>query len=172
MIILKNWRDSEENGYNLISLNIIMLSSIKRYAHYLNNSKFFAGIVMIMLNIGSKYITIKLSKSQEAYLRNTIARQMLIFSIIWMGTRDVLVSIGMTAAFSILTTHLFNEESSFCIIPYNLRKYEDLIDDDKDGYITPEEVENATRILEKVKKRERRRNHLRQLENFKSQLSY
>ena len=75
---------------------------------------------MIMLNIGSKYITIKLSKSQEAYLRNTIARQMLIFSIIWMGTRDVLVSIGMTAAFSILTTHLFNEESSFCIIPYNL----------------------------------------------------
>jgi hypothetical protein len=172
MIILKNWRDSEENGYNLISLNIIMLSSIKRYAHYLNNSKFFAGIVMIMLNIGSKYITIKLSKSQEAYLRNTIARQMLIFSIIWMGTRDVLVSIGMTAAFSILTTHLFNEESSFCIIPHNLRKYEDLIYDDKDGYITPEEVENATRILEKVKKRERRRNHLRQLENFKSQLSY
>jgi len=50
--------------------------------------------------------------------------------------------------------------------------YEQLIDDDKDGHITPEEVENATRILEKVKKRERRRNHLRQLENFKSQLSY
>jgi len=79
MIILKVWRDSEENGYNLISLNIVMLSSIKQYAHYLNNSKFFAGIVMIMLNIGSKYITIKLSKSQEAYLRNTIARQLLSF---------------------------------------------------------------------------------------------
>jgi len=172
MIILKVWRDSEENGYNLISLNIVMLSSIKQYAHYLNNSKFFAGIVMIMLNIGSKYITIKLSKSQEAYLRNTIARQLLIFSIIWMGTRDVLISIAMTAVFSVLTQHLFNEESSLCIIPHNLRMYEQLIDDDKDGHITPEEVENATRILEKVKKRERRRNHLRQLENFKSRLSY
>ena len=31
----------------------------------LNNSKFFAGIVMIMMNIGSKYISIKLTKSQE-----------------------------------------------------------------------------------------------------------
>lgn len=149
-----------------------MLSSVRQYANYLNNSKFFAGIVMIMLNIGSKYITIKLSKSQETYLRNTIARQLLIFSIIWMGTRDVLISIAMTAVFSVLTEHLFNEKSTFCIIPHSLRKYEDLIDDDKDGHITPEEVENATRILEKVKKRERRRNHLRQLENFKNQLSY
>ena len=31
----------------------------------LNNSKFFAGLVMILLNIGSKYITIKISKSQK-----------------------------------------------------------------------------------------------------------
>lgn len=149
-----------------------MLNQIKYYAHQLNSSKFFAGLVMIMLNIGSKYITIKLSKSQEAYLRNTVARQLLIFSIIWMGTRDVLISIGMTAAFSVLTDHLFNEESNYCVIPKYLRKYENLIDDDNDGHITPEEVENATRILEKVKKRERRRNHLRQLENFKNKLSY
>ena len=27
---------------------------------------------MIMLNIGSKYVTIELSKSQEQYLRNSI----------------------------------------------------------------------------------------------------
>ena len=49
----------------------------------LNNSKFFAGLVMIMLNIGSKYITVRLTKSQEAYLGGTIARQLLIFSVIW-----------------------------------------------------------------------------------------
>jgi hemerythrin superfamily protein len=149
-----------------------MLNTIKYYANLLNNSKFFAGIVMIMLNIGSKYITIKLSKSQELYLRNTIARQLLIFSIIWMGTRDVLISLIMTAVFKVLTEHLFNEESSLCIIPHSMRKYEELLDDDKNGHITPEEVENATRILEKVKKRERRRNHLRQLENFRSKLVY
>ena len=43
-----------------------------KYLGYLNNSKFFAGLVMIMLNIGSKYITIELSKSQEQYLKNKI----------------------------------------------------------------------------------------------------
>jgi hypothetical protein len=149
-----------------------MLNILRSVAHNINTSKFFAGFVMIMLNIGSKYITIKLSKSQEAYLRNTIARQLLIFSIIWMGTRDVLISIAMTGAFVVLTDHLFNERSPYCIIPGHLRNYEELLDDDKDGHVTSEEVENAKRVLEKNKKKNRKVNHLRQLEAFRSKLIY
>ena len=45
-----------------------MVSVILEYLKALNNSKFFAGLVMIMLNIGSKYVTIELSKNQEEYL--------------------------------------------------------------------------------------------------------
>tara|TARA_Y100000591_G_C21465895_1_gene513245 strand:- start:137 stop:586 length:450 start_codon:yes stop_codon:yes gene_type:complete len=149
-----------------------MLNQMKQTLSNINNSKYFAGLVMIMLNIGSKYITVNLTKSQESYLRGTIARQLLIFSVIWMGTRDLFVSIGMTAAFFILTQYLFNEQSALCIIPEKLRKYEDLIDDNNDGNITPEEIENAMRLLEKAKKNERKRNHLNQLENFQSRLIY
>lgn len=134
----------------------------------INSSKYFSGFIMIMLNIGSKYITIKLSKSQESYLRNNIARQLLIFSIIWMGTHDIIISILMTAAFIILTDHLFNEQSQFCIIPNYLRNFEDLLDENNDGHITPEEVENAQRVLEKVKHKRRKQNHLRQLGKFRS----
>ena len=76
-----------------------MFNSIKS----VNNSKFFAGFIMIMLNIGSKYVVIKLSKSQEQYLRNTIGRQLLIFSIAWMGTRDI---------FTALIIKLFNRRSN------------------------------------------------------------
>ena len=50
-----------------------MISKIGELFKGVNNSKFFAGIVMIMLNIGSKYVTIELSKSQEQYLRNSIS---------------------------------------------------------------------------------------------------
>lgn len=140
--------------------------------HSINNSKFFAGLVMIMLNIGSKYITIKLSKSQEEYLSSVIARQMLIFSIIWMGTRDVLISIAMTAAFVVLTDHLFNEKSDYCVIPPHLRKYEELLDEDKDGHVTDKEVNDAKKILEKAQKREIKLNHLRQMEAFRTRLVY
>ena len=77
----------------------------------LNNSKFFAGLIMIMLNIGSKYITIELSKSQEQYLRNSIGRQLLIFSIAWMGSRDIFLALAITGIFYVLTMFLFKEDS-------------------------------------------------------------
>ena len=36
---------------------------------YLNSSKFFAGIIMILLNVGSKFIAIQFSRSTEEYLK-------------------------------------------------------------------------------------------------------
>jgi hypothetical protein len=129
----------------------------------LNNSKFFAGLVMILLNIGSKYITIKISKSQEAYLRNNLARQMLIFAIAWMGTKDILIALVITAVFHVLTAYLFNEESQWCIIPKHLRQFEEVLDLNGDGKISQEEIDKAKAILEKAKKKEQKRENLRNL---------
>jgi len=113
------------------------------FTQKINNSKLFAGLVMIMLNIGSKYITIKLSKSQEEYLRNSVARQLLIFSIVWMGTRDVVISFFLTATFIVLTDHLFNEESKFCVIPTSLKNYAHILDTNKDKFISEDELNKA-----------------------------
>ena len=132
----------------------------------LNNSKFFAGLIMIMLNIGSKYITIELSKSQEQYLRNSIGRQLLIFSIAWMGSRDIYLALAITAIFYILTMFLFNEDSKLCVIPRHMRNFNDLLDQNKDGVVTKEEIENAQKILDKAKKEERKREGLRIREQF------
>ena len=143
-----------------------MLSTIMQYLGYLNNSKFFAGVVMIMLNIGSKYITIELSKSQEEYLKNHVGRQLLIFAISWMGSRDILIALALTAIFTILANHLFNEESQFCIIPKKYRKFEHLLDLNKDGEVTQDEIDKATKVLEKARKKEQRREHLRNLNSF------
>jgi len=126
------------------------------YIQSLNNSKFFAGLVMIMLNIGSKYITIKLSKNQENYLRNSIGYQLLVFSICWMGTRDIITSFILTTAFIVLTQHLFNEDSMFCVIPENWRKLENALDLDGDGKVTEDEVSQAIKILENAKNKSKK----------------
>lgn len=133
----------------------------------LNNSKFFAGLVMIMLNIGSKYVTIKLSKTQEEYMKHAIARQLLIFSIIWMGTRDIYISLGLTAVFIVLTQYLFNEESSFCILPAHMRVIKSSMDVNDDDEISDAEIHRAVKILEKAKQNERKRNQLEMLNMFK-----
>jgi hypothetical protein len=140
------------------------------YLSHLNNSKFFAGLVMIMLNIGSKYITIELSKSQEEYLRNSIGRQMLIFAISWMGSRDILIALTLTAIFNILANHLFNEESQLCIIPKEYRNFKHLLDENQDGVISEEEIQKALEILNKAKKQKRGEENLKYLNYFNTSL--
>tara|TARA_Y200000002_G_scaffold332926_1_gene299012 strand:+ start:180 stop:623 length:444 start_codon:yes stop_codon:yes gene_type:complete len=143
-----------------------MINELFNYLGYLNNSKFFAGLVMIMLNIGSKYVTIELSKSQEAYLKNSVGRQILIFAISWMGSRDILIALALTAIFTVLTDHLFNEESPMCVIPMKYRQFEEVLDLDENQEITEDEIAKATAILSKAKKREQRKEQLRNLNNF------
>jgi len=144
-----------------------MFGNIKQHLASLNNSKFFAGLVMIMLNIGSKYITIELSKTQEEYLKNHVARQILIFSISWMGTRDSLMSLGLTAIFIVLTDFLFNENSKFCVIPMEYRKYKDVLDLNGDGVVTPDEIKKAEEILSKAKQQQNNTTMLKTMNQFK-----
>lgn len=118
----------------------------------LNQNKFFIGILMLILNVFSKYVELKLTKTQEAYFKNNFIRQIFIFAVLWSGTRDIYVSILMTAAFVILTDHLFNEESKFCIIPqYWSDKMKQAIDTDGDGKLSDQEIEHAIQILQRAK---------------------
>ena len=125
---------------------------------FLNNSKFFAGIVMILLNIGSKFLSIQFSKSTEEYLKLNVSKQLLVFSMAWMGTRDIYTALVLTAVFTILSDHLFNEESPYCCVPDKYRILAKLIDENKDGQVTEEEINNAINILEKAKKDKTRMN--------------
>ena len=125
---------------------------IKNSLNNLNHNKFFAGLVMILLNIGSKYISIKLSKTQESYLKHSIARQLLIFAICWMGTRDIMTSLILTTLFIVLTQHLFHEKSKFCILPESWKVFEDVLDLDGDGKVSDDEVKKAMKILKQARK--------------------
>ena len=136
----------------------------------LNNSKFFAGLVMIMMNIGSKYISIKLTKSQEKYLKNNVAKQMLIFAIAWMATKDILIALAITAIFHVLANHLLNEESSMCIIPQKWRNFEKLLDEDEDGKISQEEIDKAKKTLRKARMKKVKVEALRNMNDFKMEV--
>ena len=83
----------------------------------LNDNKYFAGIIMLTMNIGSKYVMIDLSKTQENYVKYSLGRQLVIFSILWIGTRDIFISLVLTAIFILLVDYIFNENSKYCIIP-------------------------------------------------------
>jgi hypothetical protein len=82
----------------------------------LNQSKYFAGIMMLILNLGSKYITMELSESQDELLRNKIIRRFLVFTVVFVATRDIFVSLILTGIFIILVSGLFNENSNYSLV--------------------------------------------------------
>lgn len=139
-----------------------ILNNTIAFAHnhimFLNNSKFFAGVVMILLNVGSKFISIQFSKSTEEYLKMNVTKQLLVFAMAWMGTRDIYTSLVLTAVFTILSDHLFNEESPYCCVPEKYRILSKLVDENNDGNVSEQEINEAIAILEKAKRDKQRMN--------------
>jgi hypothetical protein len=148
---------NKNKNTNANSFFINGLSYINEHVMYLNNSKFFAGIIMILLNVGSKFITIQFSKSTEEYMKYTLSKQILVFAMAWMGTRDIYNALALTAIFTILSDYLFNEESKMCIVPEKYRVLHKLVDTNDNNVISDTELMSAIAILEKANKEKQRK---------------
>jgi len=121
--------------------------------HKLNRSKYFLGFFIIFLNLGSKFITIRLNDYHEQFMRDTVGRELMIFAICFVGTRDILVALVMSSLFIILNDYFFNDKSAFCIIPKRYRhKMKAAIDINNDNKISNDEVKRAIDILNRANK--------------------
>lgn len=126
------------------------MTSIDGQIQLLNNSKIFAGIMIIILNISSRFVNIKLSKSMESYLKHSFSKQLLVFAIAWMGSRDIYTAAIITIIFILINEYFCNEDSSLCCLPESFKDYHLNIDENGDGVISQEELEKAKKIVEKA----------------------
>jgi len=124
--------------------------NINNYVKNMNNSKILAGLMIITLNISSRFVNLKLSKSMEAYLKYTFSKQILVFAIIWMGTRDIYIALPGVILFTILMDYLFNEDSMFCCLPQSfINKQKEALENQT---VSEEEIIKAKETLEKAEK--------------------
>ena len=118
----------------------------------INDSKIFAGLMIITLNIASRFVTIKLGKSMESYLKYTFSKYLLVFTIAWMGTRDIYIAFTIMLIFIIITDYLLDDDSMFCILPEEFKDYhQDLLENDGNKEdVTEEDIKKAEKVLEKA----------------------
>jgi len=132
------------------------LTKIVSYMHnqiqLLNSSKIFAGLMIITLNIVSKFANFKLSKTLESYFKYTFSRQILVFAIAWMGTRDIYIALIITFIFVICTEYLFHEDSQFFILTEDFKDYHIslLENENSTEKVTEEDIKKAKEILRKA----------------------
>lgn len=67
----------------------------------------FTGIMLLILNVGGRYIVHELEGTDEEYSQNIFLRRVAIFAVCFIGTKDLVTSLILTASFVILAGGLF-----------------------------------------------------------------
>ena len=144
-----------------------IINNINIFLKELSNNKFFIGIAMIFLNLISRFVELRLSKGQEMFIQN-IGREVLIFAIAFMGTRDIITAFILTAVFVILANFVFNEDSKLCVLPEKYKKLSKVLDKNNDNIISQKEINDAINILEKAKKQDNLNNQMNMMNSLEN----
>lgn len=73
------------------------------------SNKYLLGFIMIVINLGGRFIIDDLSPKQKKIINNHITRKLLVFCIFYMATKDVLVSLTLTIVFILFVSELIEE---------------------------------------------------------------
>lgn len=105
------------------------------------SSPFTIGIMILLTNVASRYIVHEFSANDEEYGQNILLRRLAVFALCFVGTRDLIVSILLTAGFVILAGGIIRGSSVYAREGMNndpLRSKAGLLDCDQPAYDTKE----------------------------------
>lgn len=104
----------------------------------ISENKYFLGIVMILINIGARFIIEELSPNQRKYINSKVFRRIIIFCAFFVATRDLLASITLTIIFILFISDLFTNDND------DEQIYEDNINDIDDIKEIKDDLNNLT----------------------------
>ena len=84
--------------------------------HNINTNPYLLGIAYIILNVGGRFMALSVTPAQEAFLQNILFRPLLLFAIMFIGTRNLVVAFWLTMAIIIVMHYLLNEESDWYLL--------------------------------------------------------
>lgn len=83
----------------------------------LNNNRVVWGVTMLLLNMGSRFVAADLGKFHESVLSNEYVKKIIVFSMFFVATRDILTSFLLTVLYVLVIDGLLHEKRKFCILP-------------------------------------------------------
>jgi len=81
----------------------------------INSNPYFIGLMMLLLNIGGRFLSLEISKEQEKFLSTPIVRRFLLFAVLFVATRNIIIAAALTLVMILIIGYLFNENSEFCV---------------------------------------------------------
>jgi len=82
-----------------------------------NTNPYIIGMLMLLMNLGGRFLSLELTKKQEAFLQAPWIRPLIFFTVIFMATRNIVVAFWITMLFFFVIWIAANENSPYCMIP-------------------------------------------------------
>ena len=83
----------------------------------LNTNPYLIGTLMLLLNLGGRFLSMELTKKQEEFLQQRWLRPLIFFTVIFVATRNLAVAFWMTLGLFLILWVVANEASPFCLVP-------------------------------------------------------
>jgi hypothetical protein len=80
-----------------------------------NSSPYFVGTMMLLLNLGGRFLSMEVTPGQEKVLSNPYVRRLLLIVVLFVATRNIVVAVGFGIIVIVLLGYLFNEKSDLCL---------------------------------------------------------
>lgn len=93
------------------------LDPISAFFMTVNTNPYIIGLFMLLLNLGGRFLSLELTKKQEAFLQSSWLRPLLFFTVIFIATRNLIVAFWVSLFFFFIIWVVANENSKFCMIP-------------------------------------------------------
>lgn len=114
-----------------------------------NSNPYFIGLMMLLLNLGGRFLALEISKDQEKFLSHPVVRRFFLFAVLFVGTRNLIIAAGLTVIVIILLGYLFNENSELCLWHTCINKPEAPVKQEGFVGLTPEEAMILKRLQDK-----------------------
>lgn len=132
---------------------MVAISPLDNFLQIFNTNPYFIGLMMLILNLGGRFISLEVTKKQEQFLQLPWVRRILIFTVLFVATRNIWVAFWATVTVVLFLGYLFNENSALCIFGDGGRNGSKCADAPKPGdEMTPEEKEILQRLSSKAQR--------------------
>ena len=90
----------------------VKINPIDALFNALNTNPYFIGVMMLLLNLGGRFLGMEMSKNQEKFFQQPWIRKFFIFTVLFIATRNILIAFILTVIVLLILSFLFNENSS------------------------------------------------------------
>lgn len=81
----------------------------------INTNPYFIGLMMLLLNLGGRFLSLEISKEQEKFLSKPIVRRFFLFAVLFVATRNIVIAASLAILVILFLGYLFNENSELCL---------------------------------------------------------